>query len=309
MTKVHRQLLKRLDTVRRRLLGHRLRIPGQRAPDDREDPRVLRDVTATRHQAPALHRPTRTPLRSNARRFAKTSAPPTTSSRDPVAPVTPCTSGRRSASKRTFAGHSSPAASSASPRPPHSRWVHSRSRSTRSTRWAPKAHWLHGLDVLSMAGIRGAVIPHYDNAEGGNYDTRYCYLGEERLVELEHQLPDDTGILGVDEHTAAHHRPGGPDPERPRQGGVYWRRNGSTRTFASGETVELAEIQSFTPEPSSAPATLSTMRTTSTHSSILPDRVDPKQSTPSRRSRVERPPAAPGTSTPQICSRDSWRCD
>jgi hypothetical protein len=112
-----------------------------------------------------------------------------------------------------------------------------------------KANWLAGLDVLSMAGIRGAVIPHYDNAEGGNYDTRFCYLGEERLIELERQLPDDTGILGVDEHTA-----GIIDLERKTlsvlgKGGVYWRRNGSTRTFASGTTVELAEIQTFTPDP------------------------------------------------------------
>lgn len=121
-----------------------------------------------------------------------------------------------------------------------------------------KAHWLKGLDVLSTAGIRGAVIPHYDNAEGGNYDTRYCYLGEERLVELERQLPVDTGILGVDEHTA-----GIIDLESQTlsvlgKGGVYWRRNGSTRTFTSGSTIDLAEIQSFTPEPTSTPPKLST---------------------------------------------------
>jgi hypothetical protein len=111
-----------------------------------------------------------------------------------------------------------------------------------------KTHWLPGLDVLSMAGIRGAIIPHYDNAEGGNYDTRFCYLGEERLVELERQLPDDTGILGVDEHTA-----GIIDLEAKTlsvlgKGGVYWRRRGSTRTFASGSTTDLAEIQSFSPD-------------------------------------------------------------
>ena len=110
------------------------------------------------------------------------------------------------------------------------------------------AHWLPGLDVLSMAGIRGAIIPHYDNAEGGNYDTRFCYLGEERLIELERQLPDDTGILGVDEHTA-----GIIDLEHKTltvmgKGGIYWRRNGETRTFESGSVTELSELQSFEPE-------------------------------------------------------------
>ena len=38
-------------------------------------------------------------------------------------------------------------------------------------------HWLEGLDLLSRTGIVGAVIPHFDNAEGGNHDTRFCYLG------------------------------------------------------------------------------------------------------------------------------------
>jgi hypothetical protein len=111
-----------------------------------------------------------------------------------------------------------------------------------------KAHWLPGLDVLSMAGIRGAVIPHYDNAEGGNYDTRFCYLGEDRLIELEQQLPDDTGILGVDEHTAAIIDLESATLSVLGKGGVYWRRNGETRSFSSGTTVDLAEIQSFTPD-------------------------------------------------------------
>ena len=46
------------------------------------------------------------------------------------------------------------------------------------------------------------VIPHYDNAEGGHHDTRYCYLGEARLSTMEAALPDGALIIGVDEHTA-----------------------------------------------------------------------------------------------------------
>ncbi len=63
-------------------------------------------------------------------------------------------------------------------------------------------HWLPGLDLLSVVGLRAAVIPHYDNAEGGRHDTRYCYLGESRLVAMEADLPDGMGVLGIDEHTA-----------------------------------------------------------------------------------------------------------
>ncbi|HWD10134.1 MAG TPA: hypothetical protein VHA57_13685, partial [Actinomycetota bacterium] len=62
-------------------------------------------------------------------------------------------------------------------------------------------HWLEGLDVLAEAGLRAAVIPHYNNTEGGNHDTRYCYLGERRLSAMEAQLPNGAFVLGVDEHT------------------------------------------------------------------------------------------------------------
>ena len=60
---------------------------------------------------------------------------------------------------------------------------------------------LEGLDILSAIGIDAAVIPHYDNAEGGNHDTRFCYLGETRLRLFESMLDDGTWVLGVDEHT------------------------------------------------------------------------------------------------------------
>ena len=38
-------------------------------------------------------------------------------------------------------------------------------------------HWVDGLDLLAIAGLSVAVIPHFNNAEGGNHDTRFCYLG------------------------------------------------------------------------------------------------------------------------------------
>ncbi|HZU78295.1 MAG TPA: hypothetical protein VE991_00140, partial [Acidimicrobiales bacterium] len=62
--------------------------------------------------------------------------------------------------------------------------------------------WEPGLDLLGPLGLQVAVIPHYDNAEGGTHDTRFCYLGEERLARLEQELPDGAFVLGVDEHTA-----------------------------------------------------------------------------------------------------------
>jgi hypothetical protein len=62
--------------------------------------------------------------------------------------------------------------------------------------------WEPGLGLMSrVLGWRCAVIPHYDNQEGGTHDTRFCYMGGRRLGAIE---PDLAGafILGIDEHTA-----------------------------------------------------------------------------------------------------------
>jgi peptidase E len=63
-------------------------------------------------------------------------------------------------------------------------------------------HWIEGIDVLGSFGFNLVVVPHWNNAEGGNHDTRFCYMGEPRFHQLAAQLPADTGILGLDEHTA-----------------------------------------------------------------------------------------------------------
>jgi cyanophycinase-like exopeptidase len=61
-------------------------------------------------------------------------------------------------------------------------------------------HWLEGLDLLAAFGVSAAVVPHWNNTEGGNHDTSRCYIGERRLSMLEQEL--EHGIIGIDEHTA-----------------------------------------------------------------------------------------------------------
>jgi len=63
-------------------------------------------------------------------------------------------------------------------------------------------HWVEGLNILGQLGLELVVIPHWNNAEGGNHDTRFCYMGEKRFLALEAKLPPGTTILGLDEHTA-----------------------------------------------------------------------------------------------------------
>jgi len=103
--------------------------------------------------------------------------------------------------------------------------------------------WLPGLDLLSAVGLRVAVIPHFDNAEGGNHDTRYCYLGERRLRMLEPDLPDDTFVLGVDEHTALVIDLDARTAEVTGRGVVTVRRDGRAATIAAGSTVTIDELQ------------------------------------------------------------------
>jgi hypothetical protein len=62
-------------------------------------------------------------------------------------------------------------------------------------------HWVAGLNIIGNLGLDLVVIPHWNNAEGGNHDTRFCYMGEKRFTALEAMLPQGTTILGIDEHT------------------------------------------------------------------------------------------------------------
>ena len=62
--------------------------------------------------------------------------------------------------------------------------------------------WEPGIDIMSRFGLNLVVVPHWNNAEGGTHDTRFCYMGERRLRVLETTLPEDAFILGVDSHTA-----------------------------------------------------------------------------------------------------------
>ena len=53
------------------------------------------------------------------------------------------------------------------------------------------ASWVPGLDVVrSVTGLPAVIIPHFDNAEGGHHDTRFCYLGERRLSMMERELAE-----------------------------------------------------------------------------------------------------------------------
>ncbi len=103
--------------------------------------------------------------------------------------------------------------------------------------------WLDGLDLLGLAtGLRAAVVPHYDNAEGGNHDTRFCYMGERRLRMLEGILPGDAFVLGVDSHTALLLDLEEGLASIAGLGGVTVRVAGRSTRFTAGETVAIEAL-------------------------------------------------------------------
>jgi hypothetical protein len=104
-------------------------------------------------------------------------------------------------------------------------------------------YWLEGLDVLAEIGLDVAVIPHYDNAEGGNHDTRFCYLGERRLAMLEPELPEGCFVLGIDEHTGVVMDLDADTAEIVGKGAVTIRRAGESFRIESGQTIPIDTLR------------------------------------------------------------------
>ena len=61
-------------------------------------------------------------------------------------------------------------------------------------------YWEKGLNLLDVYGLSCTVVPHFNNAEGGNHDTSFSYVGENRMKTLLDK--SYSNILGIDEHTA-----------------------------------------------------------------------------------------------------------
>jgi cyanophycinase-like exopeptidase len=124
-----------------------------------------------------------------------------------------------------------------------------------------RLRWLDGMDLMSEAGLPAVVVPHFNNAEGGNHDTRYCYMGERRLSLLEAMLPAEVFILGVDEHTACILDLDAGTATVAGLGSVTVRRRGRMSAVPSGTTLPIGELAGVglaagapAPSPVSAPA-------------------------------------------------------
>ena len=110
-----------------------------------------------------------------------------------------------------------------------------------------RVRWLEGLNLTGEIGLPAVVVPHFNNTEGGNHDTRFCYMGERRLSMLEAMLPPDVFILGVDEHTACILDLDDGTTTVAGLGSITVRRQGQMSAIATGTTVAIAELAGTEP--------------------------------------------------------------
>jgi len=111
-------------------------------------------------------------------------------------------------------------------------------------------HWVKGMNLLGKFGLHLVVIPHWNNAEGGTHDTRFCYMGEPRLNKLEALLPQGTPLLGIDEHTACIFNFSSKEVLVRGLGGITLRVKGTQNFFAAGETIPFSKWHELLPSSS-----------------------------------------------------------
>ncbi len=110
-------------------------------------------------------------------------------------------------------------------------------------------YWAEGLDLLGRFGLDLVVIPHWNNAEGGTHDTRFCYMGEPRLRRLQAMLPPEISILGIDEHTACILNFQSGEILIKGTGTATLLRGQIRKTWRDGEIFPLHEFQKFAAPP------------------------------------------------------------
>jgi len=104
-------------------------------------------------------------------------------------------------------------------------------------------HWVDGLNILSHFGFNLVVVPHWNNAEGGSHDTRFCYMGGPRFEKLQSLLPEEVSIFGLDEHTACLLNLETDEAIVKGIGRVTLRRGTDELTFEKGERFPLGLLR------------------------------------------------------------------
>ncbi len=108
-------------------------------------------------------------------------------------------------------------------------------------------YWNRGLDYFGQFGLKLAIIPHWNNTDGGEeLDTSRCFMGRPRFDVLMAQLPDDVKVLGIDEHTGLVMDFENSICRVIGQGSVHLLTAGlETGLYAKNETFQINELGDF----------------------------------------------------------------
>jgi cyanophycinase-like exopeptidase len=104
--------------------------------------------------------------------------------------------------------------------------------------------WKPGLDLFGSLGLDVAVVPHWNNNEGGaKLDTSHCYMGVKRFAELRAMLPASTVILAIDEHTACVLDLGREEARVHGAGSVSVIRGEQAEAYGADETFPISRLR------------------------------------------------------------------
>ncbi len=146
-------------------------------------------------------------------------------------------------------------------------------------------YWEPGIDLLARFGMDLVVVPHWNNAEGGTHDTRFCYMGESRFRALEDLLPPEVTVCGLDEHTACLLDLAENEARIKGIGSLTLRRKGRELVFGKGERFPLDILRR--PLPAERPDLRPSVPSASSPGSPAPAASDPA-SAPSFWERIHR---------------------
>lgn len=104
--------------------------------------------------------------------------------------------------------------------------------------------WEPGLDLLGEYGLSLAILPHWNNAEGGAHlDTSHCFMGAERFARLRDLLPAGITALGIDEHTSCIVDVNAGSLRVRGQGGIAVMRGTETQRHEAGAELPLDALR------------------------------------------------------------------
>jgi hypothetical protein len=103
--------------------------------------------------------------------------------------------------------------------------------------------WKAGLNLLGPFGRKVAIVPHWNNREGGEeLDTSHSFMGQERFDRLLGLLPAGVDVVGIDEHTALMLDFAAGVGVVFGRGEVSWLHDGSTTRLAAGAPMSLEAL-------------------------------------------------------------------